>query len=111
MLLNTNYSRFVTEYFIDGHYALDCIDSHTYRKALSERRKDDKAPASRRLEELRLLRNFLGGLTNPRIYELYEKIQIETLPSGTTLSKKKRKKLIEQASMGEFEKKIAKYRR
>lgn len=105
-----HYFSTVAEYFIDGHYELDCIDSHTYRKALSKLRQDNKNPASRRLEELRLLRNFLGGLTNPRIYELYKRIQIDTLPSGIALSKKKRKNLIEKTSMGEFEKKITKYR-
>ncbi len=105
-----HYFTTVAEYFIYGNYDLDCIDSHTYRKALSELSQDDKDSSSRRLEELRLLRNFLGGLTNPRIYELYKKIQIETLPLGTVLSKRKIKNLIEKTSMGEFEKKIEKYR-
>ena len=54
-------------------------------------------------------RNFLGGLTNLKIIELYKKIKLSELESILGYEIDKREKLLTKNSIQEFEKKLDKY--
>lgn len=105
-----HYFKSVADYFINQKYDLALIDSNTYREALKELAIKETAKKSRRKEELILIRNFLGGLTNYKIEELYKKIALLKFESQLGYPLKNSNKLIENNSVILFEKKLAKKR-
>ncbi len=104
-----HYFETVADYFIDGDYNPLFIDSMTYRNALESLAHQPKGSAQYRHRELLLMRNFLGGLTNPKIIELYKRIRIEEAEEKCSCKIDKRAKLIEKTPIGEFEKRLQKY--
>jgi dGTP triphosphohydrolase len=104
-----HYFQTVAEYFIFKPFSKTLIDSTTYTKALEALEKSGKEIKEKRREELILMRNFLGGLTNSKIMELYRAIKVESFEKETTYSIDKKEKLIYHVSMKEFEKKLDKY--
>ncbi len=97
---------FVARYFLFENYDINLIDSHTYKKALIKLKSKTLDYKTKRLQELILLRNFLGGLTNPKIEELYKKIVLSQYERKHQLSPKKRKKLLYHTPIKSFKKKI-----
>ncbi|WP_294955573.1 hypothetical protein, partial [Sulfurovum sp.] len=71
------YFTTVAEYFIVKKFDISLIDSMTYKKALETLEKKELDALTKRKEELLLMRNFLGGLTNYKIMELYRAIKVE----------------------------------
>ncbi len=104
-----HYFTTVAEYFIFKPFTKSLIDSVTYTKALEALEKSGLDAKKKRAEELILLRNFLGGLTNSKIMELYRAIKVEAFEKETSYTIDKKEKLVCQVSMKEFEKKLAKY--
>ncbi len=104
-----HYFTTVSKYFLFKTYDERLIDSMTYRHALEHLKTAGLDKASYRKEELMLLRNFLGGLTNHKIMQLYRAIQIETFEQKYDYKVDKKEKLIEEVSMKMFEKKMQKY--
>jgi dGTP triphosphohydrolase len=103
------YFTTVANYFINHSYEMELIDSNTYKKALTRLRDNDKDDEANRREELVLIRNFLGGLTNFKILDLYKKIAILKYEEKLGFRLAKRDKLIEVESIMAFEKKLEKY--
>ena len=96
----------VADYFINKDFEVALIDSHSYKNALEvlDKTKDDYLE-----EKLKLMRNFLGGLTNLKIMELYKKIQLLKFEEKLGYKVEKAEKLIEKYSVTAFEKKLEKY--
>ena len=105
-----HYFKDVVNYFLFSDYNIDFIDSVTYAKALKNLKEENLNPQEKRIKELTLLRNFLGGLTNPKIMELYKAIKIEEFEKEFGYSISKKEKLIRKTSMKEFKKKLQKYK-
>jgi len=103
-----HYFATVADYFINHHYNTSFVDSVTYKKALDELRDSTLSYDKKRYKELILMRNFLGGLTNPKIIELYKKIRIEEEEAKLSIEIAKKDKLIYKVSIGDFEKKLRK---
>ena len=103
------YFTTVAEYFIVKKFDISLIDSMTYKKALEALEKKELDALTKRKEELLLIRNFLGGLTNYKIMELYRAIKVEEFEKKYAYIIEKKEKLIYQISMKEFEKKLEKY--
>lgn len=103
-----HYFKTVVEYFIYSEYDLSLIDSNTHKEALKKYAHKTKKSEQQRREELILLRNFLGGLTNYKIEELYKKIALMDLESKIGYPLEKREKFVEKHSIIEFQKKLAK---
>lgn len=104
-----HYFATVADYFINHHYDTSFVDSMTYRKALEKLRVGSLDYDDKRYQELMLMRNYLGGLTNPKIIELYKKIHIEEAEEKFSCKISKREKLIYKTPIGEFEKRLQKY--
>ncbi|NKQ40531.1 MAG: hypothetical protein HF962_03065 [Sulfurovum sp.] len=104
-----HYFNTVADYFINKRYNTSFVDSVTYRKALDALRESDLEVDHRRYRELLLMRNFLGGLTNPKIIELYKKIRIEECEDLLSCKIEKRDKFIEKVSIRDFEKRLERY--
>lgn len=83
----------------------------TYKKVLLALRHKAFSKKEKRREELILLRNFLGGLANYKIMELFRAIKVETFEKEHRYSVEKKEKLIYQVSMRGFEKKLDKYKK
>lgn len=105
-----HYFSTVADYFINHSFNKDFIDSATYKNALRQLEQKKMNDKERRYEQLLLLRNFLGGLTNLKIIELYKRIKLEEFEAKHTYTIKNIDKLIRKTSMPEFEKKLEKYR-
>ncbi len=105
-----HYFSTVADYFINHTYNKDLIDSATYKNALRQLEQKKMPSKERRYEQLLLLRNFLGGLTNLKIIELYKRIKLEEFETTYEYTIKKVDKLVHKTSMPEFEKKLEKYR-
>ena len=71
-----HYFSTVADYFINQPFEIELIDSNTYKNALNALKSDGIDAETARTKELMMVRNFLGGLTNPKIIELYKKIMI-----------------------------------
>ena len=106
-----HYFTTVAEYFIFKDFNREFIDSTTYKKALEDLAKQNLDKETQRKEALLLIRNFLGGLTNYKIMELYRAIKVEEFEKKYAYSIEKKEKLICQVSMKEFDKKLEKYKR
>ena len=99
----------VVDYFINKEFNIDLIDSHTYKQALIALDVGDLKNEDYMKEKLSLLRNFLGGLTNLKIIELYKKILLLNFEEKLGYILKNSEKLIERNSVQSFEKKLEKY--
>ena len=104
-----HYFSTVADYFINKKYDMELIDSNTYKKALSTLREKKIDNEKSRKKELILIRNFLGGLTNYKIEELYKKIALLKFENTLGYQLKNRDKLVENNSVMPFEKKLDKY--
>ncbi len=98
----------VADYFLNHDFEMELIDSNTYRNALSALDKED---ASYVEEKLCLLRNFLGGLTNLKIIELYKKILVLKFEEEIGVKLEKSEKLVEKNTVASLEKKLQKYKK
>ena len=99
----------VADYFINKDFEIDLIDSHTYKQALMALDVADMKEETYTKERLSLLRNFLGGLTNLKIIELYKKIQLLNFEAKLGYKLENVEKLIEKNSVMMLEKKLEKY--
>jgi len=70
-----HYFTYVANYFINEDFDINIIDSRTYKKSLIQLRKEYLDEKHFTREKLLLMRNFLGGLTNLKVIELYKKIK------------------------------------
>ena len=104
-----HYFTTVADYFINHDFKIDIIDSSTYKKALILLGKQSLDDEVRRREKLLLIRNFLGGLTNLKIIELYKKIKLYEFESSLGYEIDKKEKFLAKNSIQEFEKKLGKY--
>ena len=101
----------VADYFINQDFDIDLIDSNTYENALltlNDSKMDEEVYLK---EKLSLLRNFLGGLTNLKIIELYKKIQLLHFEAKMGVKLTNGDKLVEKNSVESFEKKLEKYQK
>ena len=101
----------VADYFINKDFEIDLIDSHTYKQALIALDVGDLKEEEYTKEKLNLLRNFLGGLTNLKIIELYKKILLLKLESNLGVKLENAEKLIDKNSVESLEKKLEKYQK
>ncbi len=106
-----HYFTTVAEYFLCENYNIELIDSMTYKKALLALTHKPLAKKEKRRKTLILLRNFLGGLTNYKIMELFRAIKVEAFEKEQQCSVDKKEKLIYQVPMRGFEKKLEKYKK
>lgn len=104
-----HYFTTVADHFVNHNFKIDIIDSSTYKKALLALEKDNIADDVRKREKLLLIRNFLGGLTNLKIIELYKKIKLSEFESRLGYTLDKREKLLSEGTIEEFEKKLDRY--
>ncbi len=104
-----HYFTTVTNYFINCDFEIDIIDSSTYKKALIALEKEILDDNIRIRKRLLLMRNFLGGLTNLKIIELYKKIRLSEFERNLGYELDKREKLLARDPVQEFEKKLEKY--
>ena len=89
---------------------MELIDSNTYKQTLiTLRAKGDDNPDVRR-DELILIRNFLGGLTNAKILELYKRIMVVKFEAKLGYKLEKRDSLIEKNTVKNLKKKLEQYR-
>lgn len=103
-----HYFTTVVNYFLNTEYDLSLIDSNTYKQALKKCRKKAKNNEKKRLQELILLRNFLGGLTNYKIEDLYKRIALLKLEKKVGHRLENRDKLVMGTSVIRFQKKLDK---
>ncbi|MGC9350883.1 MAG: hypothetical protein ACP5D3_02745 [Sulfurovum sp.] len=104
-----HYFSTVADYLINHHFELELIDSNTYREALIDVRAGESDAGEARREELILVRNFLGGLTNAKIVELYKKIMVLKFEAKLEYKLEKRERLIEKHTVKSLKKKLEKY--
>lgn len=99
----------VADYFINKDFDIDLIDSHTYKQALITLDVSDIKEEQYTEKRLSLLRNFLGGLTNLKIIELYKEILILNFEKKLGYPLVKSEKLVEKNTIELLEKKLKKY--
>ncbi len=104
-----HYFETVVTYFIEETYAVSLIDSSSYRNMLIALKHSSLPPATRRYEELLLLRNFLGGLTNPKIEELYKQIKLLKLEKRYAVQVTKKERFLKMPTIDSFEKKLQRF--
>jgi dGTP triphosphohydrolase len=104
-----HYFTTVADYFINKHFDLELIDSNTYKQALIALRAKGSSNPEVRREELILVRNFLGGLTNAKIVELYKRIMLVKFEAKLGYKLEKRDSLIEKNTVKSLKKKLEKY--
>jgi len=104
-----HYFTTVADYFLNQDFNLDIVDSSTYKKALLALEKETLEEDVHKRKKLLLIRNFLGGLTNFKIIELYKKIKLLEFESTLGYTLGNREKLLCKNSIQEFERKLAKY--
>ena len=105
-----HYFTTVADYFINQVFELELVDSNTYKEALIELRERESSDIHARREELILIRNFLGGLTNAKIIELYKRIMVLKFEAKLGYKLEKRETLIEKNTVKNLKKKLEKYR-
>ena len=103
-----HYFATVVTYFIKEEYMVTLIDSSSYRNMLLALKSSSLPPKTRRYEELLLLRNFLGGLTNPKIEELYKQIKLLKLEEKYAMKVTKKERFLKTPTIDSFEKKLQK---
>lgn len=104
-----HYFTTVAQYFIAKDFDMELIDSNTYKEALAHLNNADLSKETYQREKLSLLRNFLGGLTNLKIIELYKMIALVKFEVKLGYKLENRDKLVEKNSIESFEKKLEKY--
>lgn len=104
----SHYFTTVADYFINKEFDLELIDSNTYKERLTALRKGGLEEEEYHREKLISMRNFLGGLTNIKIMELYKKIALVKFEAKLGYKLENRDKLIEKNSVASFEKKLEK---
>lgn len=105
----SHYFMTVADYFINKEFDIDLIDSNTYKEVLTHLNNSDLSIETYQREKLSLLRNFLGGLTNHKIIELYKKIALVKFEVKLGYKLENRDKLVDKNSVESFEKKLEKY--
>jgi len=106
-----HYFTTVAEYFINENYKKEFIDSSSYKKDLLYLEKKILSKKEKREKELLLLRNFLGGLTNYKIIELYKKIKLSECENYLGYDVDKKEKFLAKEPLPIFEKKLEKYKK
>jgi len=104
----SHYFMTVADYFINKEFDIELIDSNTYKEQLTSLNNSDLSKEAYQRERLSLLRNFLGGLTNLKIIELYKKIALVKFEVKLGYKLENRDKLVEKNSIESFEKKLEK---
>lgn len=104
----SHYFMTVADYFINKEFDIELIDSNTYKEQLTSLSNSDLSKEAYQRERLSLLRNFLGGLTNLKIIELYKKIALVKFEVKLGYKLENRDKLVEKNSIESFEKKLEK---
>lgn len=104
----SHYFTTVADYFINKEFDMELIDSNTYKEALTELSKSDVSKEVYLREKLSLMRNFLGGLTNHKIIELYKKIALVKFEATLGYKLENRDKLVDKNTVEAFEKKLKK---
>jgi hypothetical protein len=100
----------VADYFINKEFDMELIDSNTYKEKLTALQKSELSQEVYLREKLSLMRNFLGGLTNLKIIELYKKIALLKFEGKLGYQLENRDKLVDRNSVDAFEKKLEKKR-
>lgn len=103
-----HYFTTVADYFINKEFEMELIDSNTYKEKLTVLSKRELSKEAYQREKLSLMRNFLGGLTNHKIIELYKKIALVKFEAKLGYKLENRDKLVDKNSVEDFEKKLAK---
>ena len=104
----SHYFTTVADYFINKEFEMELIDSNTYKEKLTALGKRELSNQAYQREKLSLMRNFLGGLTNHKIIELYKKIALVKFEAKLGYKLENRDKLIDRNSVESFEKKLKK---
>lgn len=104
-----HYFTTISDYFINQHFDLELIDSNTYKQALTALRGKGNHYPEVRYDELVLVRNFLGGLTNAKILELYKRIMLVKFEAKLGYKLEKRESLVEKYSIKRLKKKLQQY--
>lgn len=104
----SHYFTTVADYFINKEFDMELIDSNTYKEKLTALHKSDASKEVYQREKLSLMRNFLGGLTNLKIIELYKKIALVKFEAKLGYKLENRDKLVDKNSVASFEKKLKK---
>ncbi len=105
-----HYFTTVVDYFINQNFDRELIDSSTYKKALIALEESGLNMKEIRYEKLLLLRNFLGGLTNQKIMDLYKRIKLASFEKKLGHDIDKREKLLLKESIPAFDKSLEKVR-
>jgi dGTP triphosphohydrolase len=105
----SHYFLMVADYFMNKAFDDELIDSNTYKEELHRLQKSEFSDEVYQRERLSLLRNFLGGLTNLKIIELYKKIALLKLEAKLGYKLENRDKLVDKNSIESFEKKLQKH--
>jgi len=106
----SHYFTSVADYFINKEFDMELIDSNTYKEKLIELQMSNIGEEVYLREKLSLMRNFLGGLTNLKIMELYKKIALLKFEAELGYTLENRDKLVDKNSVAAFEKKLEKKR-
>jgi dGTPase len=104
-----HYFSTVADYFINKDFDVDLIDSNTYKQVFLNLNVRDLDAKEQLRVKLTLLRNFLGGLTNLKIIELYKRILILNFEHKIGHMLVNRDKLIDKNTVESLEKKLNKY--
>jgi dGTP triphosphohydrolase len=104
----SHYFTTVADYFINKEFDMELIDSNTYKEKLTLLSKSNLSREACQRETLSLMRNFLGGLTNLKIIELYKKIALVKFEAKLGYKLENRDKLVAKNSVESFEKKLEK---
>ena len=104
----SHYFTTVADYFINKEFDMELIDSNTYKEKLTLLSNSNLSREACQRETLSLMRNFLGGLTNLKIIELYKKIALVKFEAKLGYKLENRDKLVAKNSVESFEKKLEK---
>ena len=104
----SHYFTTVADYFINKEFEMELIDSNTYREKLTALSNSELSTEAYQREKLSLMRNFLGGLTNHKIIELYKKIALVKFEAKLWYKLDNRDKLVDKNTVEAFEKKLKK---
>lgn len=104
----SHYFTTVSDHMINKDFDMELIDSNTYKQALDRLNHSHLSKDVYQREKLVLLRNFLGGLTNHKIIELYKKIALLKFEAKLGYKLDNRDKLVDKNSVESFEKKLEK---
>ena len=104
----SHYFTTVADYFINKEFEMELIDSNTYREKLTALSNSELSTEAYQREKLSLMRNFLGGLTNHKIIELYKKIALVKFEAKLGYKLDNRDKLVDKNTVEAFEKKLKK---